>query len=160
MDYNMKSFEEFLIEKRISNTAVKKELYQDARFTQQLVWGQITTHELLKALENGYDPNSLESLGNPILWEMAKNTSDNEKIKLLLEYGADIEKPTVAGYSPLMIASMFGSYDNVVTLLQSGADVTFKNKGNTALAVAKGDSIKEYILNYADTHNIPRSKLI
>ena len=60
-----------------------------------------------------------------------------ERVKQLLNQGADISEPDNAGEPPLLIASLAGHADVVVLLLDRGSDIEIRNKGGlTALHAA------------------------
>ena len=57
-------------------------------------------------------------------------TNDLQKMKLLLEYGADVNAKTWSGNTALLIACMeSGQYENIKWLLDKGADPLLKNAG-------------------------------
>ena len=67
----------------------------------------------------------------------ALENSNTEKLKLLLEAGADVNVKNTYGYTPLMKAAFYGKLEVVKLLLESGADIEAKDKfGWTSLMVA------------------------
>ena len=50
-----------------------------------------------------------------------------EKIIKALSNGADINTRTQKGYSPIMIASVFGTEETIKTLIDNGADINLQN---------------------------------
>jgi len=54
-------------------------------------------------------------------------------VKLLLEYGADIDEQVQNNDTPLHLASKLGNVEIVLHLLQEGAEITINDKGYTPL---------------------------
>jgi len=112
-----------------------------------------TAAELKSKLDTGLDPNTATAEGTSLLM-MA--STDAEKVKLLIDHGADVKAKAKTGYTALMVASMYlGTSDSVKLLLEHGAEVnpgkgvmfnasplflaTFAgNPDNMALLLAKG----------------------
>ena len=70
-------------------------------------------------------------------------TGDIGKVRLLLDQGADVNKATLLGRTPLLVAaSTSGTLETIRLLVQKGADVNAAdNFGNTPLiAAARGDN--------------------
>lgn len=101
-------------------------------------------------LEGGVDPNGVDVEGTPTLVLAAKATArvppmegegsfpatpKSELVKLLLEYGADVNRTDREGNSPLQTAILHDARDQTIThLLAYGADVNaVSKKGSTAL---------------------------
>jgi len=59
-----------------------------------------------------------------------------DKVKLLLEAGADVNEETPGGYTPLIIAAGRGYTEIVKVLLEAGANVQHEAGGNTAKRLA------------------------
>jgi ankyrin repeat protein len=88
-------------------------------------------------LDNGMDVNSHQRFddGSMIIipWDNATSHGYFNIIKLLLEYGADID----GGHDPMIVTYAQGSERITKYLIDNGADVSAQNrKGNTALHVA------------------------
>jgi len=112
-----------------------------------------TTAELKAKLDAGLDPNSKTPEGTSLLMMAAP---DEEKVKLLIEHGADVGAKAKSGFTALMVATTyFGSSASVKLLLDHGADahpgagVTLEasplflaaqagDRDNVALLLAKG----------------------
>ena len=74
---------------------------------------QLNMHRPGRGGGNGRFTDDLLNTGaTPLL--RAANTFDTESVKLLLEYGADIELPNAMGVTPLLAASGFGSARGVL----------------------------------------------
>jgi len=59
-------------------------------------------------------------------------------IRALIKAGADVNAKDKDGFTPLMIASMYGHIDCIRELIKAGANVNLKNKnGETALMIAE-----------------------
>lgn len=69
-----------------------------------------------------------------------------EMIKLLIENGADVNKPDAADFTPLMCAVKEENSEQVESLLKNKANVGFINKdGQSALSIAKGLKNKQIL---------------
>ncbi len=73
------------------------------------------------------------------------DTSDSKYLKLLIEYGGDVNKEQKGSnpkgndtkYTPLMIACDYGLFENVKVLIDAGANINYKNGyGQAALQTA------------------------
>lgn len=83
------------------------------------------------------DVNAIESGHNKTALMFAAMYNRDAIIKILIRYGALINKSNTAGVTPLMIASLFGAFDVAKTLLEHGANINaIGNSGNTALHYA------------------------
>ncbi|HLY59325.1 MAG TPA: ankyrin repeat domain-containing protein [Terriglobia bacterium] len=77
--------------------------------------------ELKAKLDGGLDPNMATLEGTSLLM-MA--SSDAEKVKLLIDRGANVRAKAKSGYTALMVASTYvGTSDSVKLLLEHGAEV-------------------------------------
>lgn len=124
------------------------------------------THMLLV---NKANPNTVDSKGlTPLLHAILHRVEGNaEIVRLLLEYKADANLSTPAGFSPLMAASQNNDTDIAQMLLDNGADVNAQQKiGSAALsiAVALGHTeMVELLLNNKADINVginPRTSLL
>ena len=61
-----------------------------------------------------------------LIWAAKFNNAD--KIKKLIENGADIEAKDEHGCTALVYAAQFNNTDAVITLIENGADIGAKNK--------------------------------
>ena len=79
----------------------------------------------------------------------AAENNAHDCMACLLEYGADPNKLSRFGWSPLMYASTYGSKPCVSLLLNAGADPHIK-KGNreTAYDLTKDEDIKKILTEY------------
>ena len=86
---------------------------------------------------------------------MALENENNDLVKLLIEYGANINETDSVGLTPLMIASEKGNLESIKILINSQAPINVCDAdGETAIfrAVARGhnDIVKYFIKNKAD----------
>ena len=74
-----------------------------------------------------------------MIWAASAQRDCPEIVKLLLQYGADVnDKDTIYGSTVLMWASDRGNLEVAKLLLEKGADVNLKDKsGKTALMWAR-----------------------
>jgi ankyrin repeat protein len=86
-------------------------------------------------------------------------------IKMLLEKGADVNKKSYDGFTPLHIAAQYGFDEIVKLLVDNGADVTIKtSEEQTALDLTTSDKIKQLLVSKAKAggrrrlHRSKRSK--
>ncbi|CAG5129212.1 unnamed protein product [Candidula unifasciata] len=69
---------------------------------------------------------------------LAAHRGHEDLVVSLIEYGADVNKQTATGKTPLHFASAVGNSKIVNTLLQHGADINAEDhSGNTALSVSE-----------------------
>jgi len=105
--------------------------------------------ELVKALINTGADLDLADKRDWAPIHQTVNSPDNQKFdgteiaKLLINAGANLELRISNGFSPLMMASYFGRFNEAKLLLDSGVDISVKNEylnGDTALdyAIKKG----------------------
>ena len=74
---------------------------------------------------------------------MAARYGRTDKVKVLLENGADMEATNINGTTALMFAAIYGRTEIVKMLLKHGADVESKNNtDSTALMFAAGGVLK------------------
>lgn len=105
------------IEGRYSRTYIARSCYGPAR-----------SYERMIESEHSYTPLML-----------ASTSHGPDRIKALLELGADVHARTEGGLTALMIASCLGSPENVRVLLEAGADIEARSvNGWTALIFASG----------------------
>ncbi len=80
--------------------------------------------------DNGGDPNLPGWFGDPPLIAVIKHgPCKKERIKKLIEVGADIDKKDNSGTTPVMTAVVYGGqYDIAIFLLELGADFTIHRK--------------------------------
>ena len=72
--------------------------------------------------------------------------------KLLLQAGADVNKPTITGDTPLHRAAHWNSTEVARILLVEGADINLKNRRNeTPLDCARSDEVKRLLLEIQQT---------
>ena len=112
--------------------------------------------KVILLLESGADPNLGDDKNNTPLQNAASSRyfddDDNinsEIIKLLLQYGADINSTNIVGVTPLFFACLFKNHLNIDTLLEYGADPYILNNENQYIMNNQmiKESIKEYVGN-------------
>jgi len=80
-----------------------------------------TTAELRAQLDGGLNPNSNTSQGTTVLMMAAP---DAEKVKLLIDHGADVRAKAKTDFTALMAATTYlGTSESVKLLLEHGAEV-------------------------------------
>ena len=80
-----------------------------------------TAAELKAQLDAGLDPNTHTPEGTTLLMMAAQ---DPEKVRLLIERGANVRAQAKSGYTALMVASTYlGTSESVKLLLEHGAEV-------------------------------------
>jgi ankyrin repeat protein len=75
------------------------------------------------AAQQASDPNALNKAGDPIIFDAIENT-DLEKVRHLIEAGADIEKQGFGNQTPALVAASANQWDICLYLLNQGADPT------------------------------------
>ena len=100
--------------------------------------------------ENGakefFDEEKAEELGQELIKECGQEEINFEKVKELINKGANIEAKDNDGDTSLTSASGWDYSDVVKLLLEKGADIEAKdNRGKTALDVAINDKIREML---------------
>lgn len=105
-------------------------------------------------LEKGADANAADRTGNTRLIECGDG---GEAVKLLLEHGAEIDKPNERGLTPLMRAAFNKCTTVAKVLIESGANPDLSNvEGKTAEAIARErffPDLAEMIHDYAAEKN-------
>jgi ankyrin repeat protein len=86
--------------------------------------------DLRELLDSGWDPNSSTSKGTSALMMAA---ADPEKVKLLLDHGAEATAEAKTRFTALMMAASHGSAESVRLLIEKGARVN-PVKGQPAFA--------------------------
>lgn len=120
-------------------------------------------------LVNKANPNTVDARGlTPLLHAILHRVDGNaEVVRLLLEYKADANMSTPAGFSPLMAASQNNDTEIAQLLLDNGAQVNALQKiGSAALSIAVAlghtDMVELLLNNKADV-NVginPRTSLL
>ena len=105
-------------------------------------------------LEHKADPNAADRVGDTRLIQCGDGGGT---ARLLLDYGAEIDKPNNAGLTPLMRAAFNHAVNVVKVLLEHGANPDLTDKdGKTAEAIAQGRSFHDVaamIHDYAETRH-------
>ncbi|KAJ3112420.1 hypothetical protein HDU96_004563 [Phlyctochytrium bullatum] len=103
---------------------------------------------LLLLLERGADVTCRFGIDAETALHQAAAAGCPEVLKLLLDFGADIEAYDYDSRSPLSVAAAYGSCECVCALLDAGAEVDARNDfGTTALAFAcaEGSDVSDRI---------------
>ncbi len=105
-------------------------------------------------LADNYGVNALIT----IISNIKNDKNQIDKIKLLLQYGADVNSKTIAGITPLMTAVFIGKIDIINILINSGANINdIGNDGKSALflaVIANNKAIVECLLKYNANTNL------
>ena len=97
-------------------------------------------------LKNGADVNSKDERDGYTLLIRASLYGQVDAVKLLLEYGANMDIQNNDGNTAIMLASEAGNNDVVKLLLKNGADVSIKNnEGEDILDFAKNKETRKVI---------------
>jgi ankyrin repeat protein len=90
-------------------------------WAETILFGSVT--DLKRLLDGGFDPNSATKAGGTTALMMA--APDAEKMKLLLDRGADVNSRAGSNYSALMVAAVYrDGMPAMKLLLARGADVS------------------------------------
>jgi len=90
-------------------------------WAETILFGSVT--DLKRLLDGGFDPNSATKAGGTTALMMA--APDPEKMKLLLDRGADVNAQAKSKYSALMVAAVYrDGASGMKLLLSRGADVS------------------------------------
>jgi len=103
--------------RRVPDSAIDVEPDPQPEWVNVALTGSAT--ELRRRLDNGMSPNEKTSAGTTALMFAAH---DPEKVKLLVERGADVNTRAATGVTPLMVAARYnGNVEVVRLLLKKGA---------------------------------------
>lgn len=108
--------------------------------------------EVIKPLlEKGADVNAKINTGHRIHTPLTTAIAfyfgtDADIIKLLVEFGANVNPKNACGFTPLFFATLQRNLEAIKILIELGADVNAKNnEGKTALDCAKDSATKEIL---------------
>mmetsp|Transcript_85736 Transcript_85736/g.188241 ORF Transcript_85736/g.188241 Transcript_85736/m.188241 type:complete len:748 (-) Transcript_85736:481-2724(-) len=90
----------------------------------------------LQALQQGAAPNAEGGPNSSTALHLAAASGSLELVRLLSDSGADINKPSSAGATPVFVAAHRGRSDVVRWLAQSGADLEAKTRDGAAPLLA------------------------
>jgi cytohesin len=89
-------------------------------------------------LDAGLDPRAKDDQGMEPIHEAASGDwGSPTSIRMLIEAGANADARNRDGDTPLMLAAGNGDLESARALLEGGADPKLKNKGKTALKIAR-----------------------
>ena len=96
-----------------------------------------STQQLKTLLMNGLDVNIKNRQGQTLIANVMQFEGGSPLIKLLIEYGADINSVGPLGFTPLIYAARASDLRLVQLLIEKGANLNARNEnGNTALIYA------------------------
>ncbi len=98
-----------------------------------------TTEALNAMLESGMDPN-LSDKGDSLIFNVPE-LAGNDSLKLLVEYGADVNAKDTLGQTP-MFNFVLTSFDEAIYLLDNGADPFVMDKAGVTLAYSVQNRIE------------------
>lgn len=115
----------------ISNPLLAYEVYEAAQSG--------NAADVKQLLEKGHDANDTSDYGKTALYIAAAR--DLETAKVLIKYGANVNKEDYRGITPIMMAAEKGYSDIVELLVASDANINAKSKkGSTALSTAAANN--------------------
>jgi uncharacterized protein len=100
--------------------------------------------ELRRVLRRGHSPDGKDAQGMTALY-WAAYLGESEKVKILIDAGADIELKSWHGGTPLMAACEKGKLEAARVLIRAGACIHRRIEGKTALDLAKESGNQELV---------------
>lgn len=97
---------------------------------------------LILALQHGGSSNAPDSLMDQSILNTAIENRRKENIRILVNYGADLNHPDRAGFTPLMHCVTSDEYGLALVLLELGADPSIKNP--------RGRNVGDLVSKYRD----------
>jgi ankyrin repeat protein len=119
-------------------------MYGDTPLINSVFFGNLENVQYL--LENGANVQLKNYDGNNsiLVWPILDKDDDEAILKLLLQYGANINEKDSANETPLHIAILFGRNKHVSMLLDNGVDVNVKGvNGMTPVAYVMESKVSE-----------------
>jgi len=143
---------------RLTATAAPHEEAQSTPMLAAAIAGDIPTMKVL--IESGANANEANIYGNTPLHYALRRTSMERRqgrvavVAFLVKHGANINRRTKNGITPLMDASNIGDTDALKYLVKNGAQIDLADKdGRTALALA-ANRLYDDIVIYLVVHNV------
>ena len=131
------------------NSTVKTNHYQTEDFLNSVKMNDVKA--VKKALSNGISPNSMDLQGNSAL-ALAITEKSLDVIKLLVDTPSiDLERPNLAGETPIMMLAYNDMYDLLVYLVDK-RDVEINKPGWTALHYAATNGHERIAAYLLDKH--------
>ena len=122
----MKSFEEFLNEKRVSNTVITKKLIDTPEL--YIALGDNNMPKVAELLSNGANPDIMTPVQGYTLLIYTIRKQLEDAFKLLLEHGADVNKSDTSHNTPLHTCVAYQDRDYFLELLlKEGANPNIAN---------------------------------
>ena len=116
----------------------KKSAAQDLNF--RTLCKTATFEQILKALDEGANPNAKNNNKTTALMTAAQYNKDKRVIEALIDGGAEVNARNNKGNTALMFAAMGNSPEVVETLLNKGADIEpLNNERKNALVYARAN---------------------
>jgi ankyrin repeat protein len=131
------------------NSSAKTNHYQTEDFLNSVKMNDVKA--VKKALSNGISPNSMDLQGNSAL-ALAITEKSLDVIKLLVDTPSiDLERPNLAGETPIMMLAYNDMYDLLVYLVDK-RDVEINKPGWTALHYAATNGHERIAAYLLDKH--------
>jgi ankyrin repeat protein len=121
-----------------------QDMYGDTPLINSVFFGNLENVQYL--LENGANVQLKNYDGNNsiLVWPILDKDDDEAILKLLLQYGANINEKDSANETPLHIAILFGRNKHVSMLVDNGVDVNVKGvNGMTPVAYVMESKVSE-----------------
>ncbi|HET7315262.1 ankyrin repeat domain-containing protein [Salinisphaera sp.] len=142
---NLKGFKYLLAHGANPNTVtdLPESFNSDKAYVIEIAYEQPDPRFMKALLEAGADPDT-EVGGKATLLSAASSDDRLAQIKLLVEYGADVNHRSKLNATPLYYAVFGQKYKTALFLLRSGADPTIEDKGgDSALDEIKSERARE-----------------
>jgi len=150
----MISFKEFLTERASINKNVK--LRDNPKL---LAYYDYDIEEFRRALREGDNPDIANAYGDTPLHNCAK-FNDTDYLKVLIEFGADVNYQNELKRTPLHIAVIHNNYESFVILMEYGADITIRDYSKTTpFGYARKGSVLDYLMDYSKRNKISSEEL-
>jgi ankyrin repeat protein len=145
----------FDVDPRAALSCCEKPLFGGAPVSVAARYGDIGA--LTAILSCGANPNELPGLPLAVLALCDRQDSVLECARLLITHGADVNRQTIEGYTPLYQCAVSGNTELAKLLIDEGADVNKPSvRGNTPLhGIAEATPFFDAVVPI----NVPRSML-
>ena len=102
----------------------------------------VLKNKIRHAILSNSDINRFDSSGHTLLTLSCVKRSHTDLVKLLIESGANINKPDHVGRTPLMIASFKGNLETVKLLIDAGANLNIQDQFDQTALIKACDNNK------------------